>query len=90
MRKTSGDLSAVSRQTNERVEIAGKASNDASTSVDSVAAAAEELSASINDISQQAAHAAGIASRAVNRLARPTAPFRGWRNPQAASARSSA
>src|SRR5258708_19000238 len=34
-------------------------------SVDSVAAASEELSASINDISQQAAHAAGIASRAV-------------------------
>jgi methyl-accepting chemotaxis protein len=66
MRKTSVDLSAVSRQTNDRVEIAGKASNDASNSVDSVAAAAEELSASINDISQQAAHAAGIASRAVN------------------------
>ena len=65
MRKTSGDLSAVSRQTNDRVQIAGKASNDASMSVDSVAAAAEELSASINDISQQAAHAAGIAGRAV-------------------------
>ncbi|QAU44986.1 methyl-accepting chemotaxis protein [Bradyrhizobium guangzhouense] len=65
MRKTSGDLSAVSRQTNDRVQIAGKASGDASMSVDSVAAAAEELSASINDISQQAAHAAGIAGRAV-------------------------
>ncbi|WP_298881067.1 methyl-accepting chemotaxis protein [uncultured Bradyrhizobium sp.] len=65
MRKTSGDLSAVSRQTNDRVQIAGKASSDASMSVDSVAAAAEELSASINDISQQAAHAAGIAGRAV-------------------------
>jgi methyl-accepting chemotaxis protein len=35
-------------------------------SVDSVASAAEELSASIDDISRQAAHAAGIASRAVN------------------------
>ena len=35
-------------------------------SVESVASAAEELSASINDISQQAAHAAGIASRAVD------------------------
>jgi len=34
-------------------------------SVESVASASEELSASINDISQQAAHAAGIASRAV-------------------------
>lgn len=66
MRKTASELSAVSRQTNERVQIAGKASGDASGSVDSVAAAAEELSASINDISQQAAHAAGIASRAVS------------------------
>jgi methyl-accepting chemotaxis protein len=66
MRTTSSGLSSVSRQTNERVQVAEKASNDASTSVDSVAAASEELSASINDISQQAAHAAGIASRAVN------------------------
>jgi methyl-accepting chemotaxis protein len=66
MRKTSSDLSAVSRQTNDRVEVAGRSSNEAATSVDSVAAAAEELSASINDISQQAAHAAGIAGRAVS------------------------
>jgi methyl-accepting chemotaxis protein len=66
MRTTSAGLSTVSRHTNERVQVAEKASNDASMSVDSVAAASEELSASINDISQQAAHAAGIASRAVN------------------------
>src|SRR5260370_19807848 len=33
--------------------------------VPSLASASEELSAAINDISQQAAHAAGIASRAV-------------------------
>ncbi|MCA1451942.1 HAMP domain-containing protein [Bradyrhizobium sp. BRP22] len=66
MRATSANLSAVSRQTNERVEVAEKASGEASMSVETVAAASEELSASINDISQQAAHAAGIASRAVN------------------------
>src|SRR5262249_58250610 len=59
-------LPTVPRQTNARVQVAEKASSDASMSVDSVAAASEELSASINDISQQAAHAAGIASRAVN------------------------
>jgi methyl-accepting chemotaxis protein len=34
--------------------------------VQNVASAAEQLSSSINDISRQAAHAAGIASRAVN------------------------
>jgi methyl-accepting chemotaxis protein len=65
MRTTSASLSKVSRQTNERVEVAEKASGEASNSVESVASASEELSASINDISQQAAHAAGIASRAV-------------------------
>jgi methyl-accepting chemotaxis protein len=66
MRTTSSGLSAVSRQTNERVEVAQRASGEASMSVESVASASEELSASINDISQQAQHAAGIASRAVN------------------------
>jgi len=66
MRNTSAGLSTVSRQTNERVQVAEKASGEASLSVDNVASASEELSASINDISQQAAHAAGIASRAVN------------------------
>jgi methyl-accepting chemotaxis protein len=66
MRTTSSSLSAVSRQTNERVEVAQRASGEASMSVESVASASEELSASINDISQQAAHAAGIASRAVS------------------------
>ncbi|MGY3237742.1 methyl-accepting chemotaxis protein [Bradyrhizobium sp. USDA 4448] len=65
MRKTSSDLSAVSRQTNDRVRSAEQAAGDASLSVDSVAAASEELSCSISDISQQAAHAAGIARRAV-------------------------
>ena len=36
-------------------------------SVDGVASASVELSASIDDISRQASHAAGIAGRAVNR-----------------------
>ena len=69
MRTTSADLSTVSSQTNARVQVAQRASGEASMSVESVASASEELSASINDISQQAAHAAGIASRAVNRRA---------------------
>lgn len=66
MRTTSDGLTTVSRQTNQRVEVAERASGEASMSVETVAAASEQLSASINDISQQAAHAAGIASRAVN------------------------
>ena len=66
MRTTSAGLTSISRQTNERVQVAEQASGEASMSVETVAAASEELSASINDISQQAAHAAGIASRAVS------------------------
>jgi methyl-accepting chemotaxis protein len=65
MRTTSDGLSNVSQKTNQRVEVAEKASSEASMSVESVASASEELSAAINDISRQAAHAAGIASRAV-------------------------
>jgi methyl-accepting chemotaxis protein len=66
MRTTSAGMSAVSSQTNSRVQVAERASGEASMSVESVASASEELSASINDISRQAAHAAGIASRAVD------------------------
>jgi methyl-accepting chemotaxis protein len=66
MRTTSDGMSAVSTQTNASVQIAAKASDEASVNVQSVASASEQLSASITDISRQAAHAAGIASRAVN------------------------
>jgi methyl-accepting chemotaxis protein len=67
MRTTSAGLSAVSSQTNSRVKVAEKASGEASLGVESVASASEELSASIEDISRQASHAAGIAKRAVTR-----------------------
>jgi methyl-accepting chemotaxis protein len=66
MRTTSEGMSAVSSQTNAQIRMADKASGDASTSVNSVAAASEELSASITDISRQVTHAASIASRAVD------------------------
>src|SRR6202165_1622174 len=64
MRTTSSGLSAGSRQTNARVQVAEKASEEASMSVENVASASQELNTSINEISQRAAHAAGIASRA--------------------------
>ena len=66
MRATSDGMSAVSIQTNASVQIAARASDEASINVQTVASASEQLSASINDISRQASHAAGIASRAVN------------------------
>lgn len=67
MRATSADLSEVSGQTNSRVKVAEKASGEASMNVESVASASHELSVSIGDISRQVSHAAGIASRAVDR-----------------------
>jgi methyl-accepting chemotaxis protein len=88
MRTTSDGLSTVSRQTNERVHVAEKASGEASMSVETVAAAAEELSASINDISQRMPPASPAAPSA--RRARPTAPSRASPNRQAGSAKSSA
>jgi methyl-accepting chemotaxis protein len=65
MRTTSDGMSQVSMSTNASVQIAARASDEASTNVQNVASASEQLSASIGDISRQAAHAAGIASRAV-------------------------
>jgi methyl-accepting chemotaxis protein len=67
MRTTSAGLSAVSSKTNSRVKVAEQASGEASLSVESVASASEEIRASIDDISRQASHAAGIAKRAVTR-----------------------
>ena len=90
MRTTSSDLSAVSRQTNERVQIAEKASGEASISVESVATASGQLSASINDISQQSAHAAGIASRAVNQARDTDGTVQGLAKSAAGSAKWSA
>jgi methyl-accepting chemotaxis protein len=65
MRTTSDGMSTVSTNTNASVQIAAEASSEASVNVQSVAAASEQLNASIGDISRQVAHAAGIAGRAV-------------------------
>jgi methyl-accepting chemotaxis protein len=67
MRTTSDDMTSVSNQTNKQVHTAAKAAGEASTNVQSVASASEELSTSIDDIGRQVAHAADIASRAVER-----------------------
>ena len=77
MRKTRGSIRGVAPDQRAR-RGAGKARTtlDERRSV----AAREELSASINDISQQAAHAAGIASRAVDQARETDGTCRDWRN----------
>jgi methyl-accepting chemotaxis protein len=77
MRSTSDQMSAISQRTNTQVKTAAQASAEASGSVQSVATASEELSASISDISRQVAHAAGIAGRAVDETKQTDGTVRG-------------
>src|SRR5260221_1772078 len=77
MRSTSDGLSATSEQTNGQVKTAAAASEEASSNVQTVAAASEELSASITEIGRQVAHAASIASRAVDGTRRTDSTVQG-------------
>ncbi|NVO15460.1 MAG: methyl-accepting chemotaxis protein [Rhodoplanes sp.] len=65
MRHTSDALSSTADQTNGQARTAAVSSADASQNVQTVAAASEELSASVSEISRQVAHAATVAKRAV-------------------------
>jgi methyl-accepting chemotaxis protein len=66
MRQTATTLFAASQKTSKRAEGAVRASNTASDNVDVAAAAAEELSSSINEISRQLSQAHGLVSTAVD------------------------
>ncbi|HEU5274002.1 MAG TPA: HAMP domain-containing methyl-accepting chemotaxis protein [Xanthobacteraceae bacterium] len=65
MRKTSDKLAGSAESTNRQAKDAAGASANASDNVQTVAAASQELSASIGEIGRQVAHAASIAGRAV-------------------------
>jgi methyl-accepting chemotaxis protein len=65
MRKTASALFAASRKTSERAEGAVQASNIASDNVEVAAAAAEELSSSINEISRQLSQTNSLVDTAV-------------------------
>jgi methyl-accepting chemotaxis protein len=66
MRGTSDGMSGTAERTNDQVAAAAAAANEASSNVQTVAAASEELSASISEISRQVSNAANIAGRAVD------------------------
>ena len=68
MNHTSEEMSDISDRTNDQVMTAVKAANAALTNVQSVAAASEELTVSIQDISRQVTHAADTALRAVEQV----------------------
>ncbi|EJW10155.1 Methyl-accepting chemotaxis protein [Rhodovulum sp. PH10] len=65
MQETSNILTGTAARTNDQAREAAAASTDASHNVQTVAAASEELSASVEEIGRQVSHAATIAKRAV-------------------------
>jgi methyl-accepting chemotaxis protein len=66
MRRTASTLFDASRKTSERAEGAVNTSNEASDNVEVAAAAAEELSSSINEISRQLSQTNSLVTNAVS------------------------
>jgi methyl-accepting chemotaxis protein len=65
MEATAGGMAGMAEQTNKQANAASTAAATAGTGVESVAAAAQQLAASINEISQQVARSAEITAKAV-------------------------
>ena len=65
MKSTAGELSASSDDTSQQAERAVKASNEASSNVETAASAADEMASSITEINQQLTQAADIVRAAV-------------------------
>jgi methyl-accepting chemotaxis protein len=65
MTQASGEMEVIATRSNDHARVATTASEEASSNVAGIAAASEELSASIAEISRQVAHATQIAGRAV-------------------------
>jgi methyl-accepting chemotaxis protein len=73
---TAQSMTGTAERTNHRATIVGTAATEASTRVQTVAAAAEELSSSISEISRQVAQSADITARAVDNARRTDATVR--------------
>jgi methyl-accepting chemotaxis protein len=65
LESTAKSMTGTAERTNQRASMVGSAATEASTRVQTVAAAAEELSSSITEISRQVAQSAAITGRAV-------------------------
>ncbi|MDC7988184.1 methyl-accepting chemotaxis protein, partial [Rhodoplanes sp. TEM] len=77
MRRTSETLTATATQTNGQARDAAVSSDEAAQNVQTVAAASEELSSSIDEISRQVSHAATVAKRAVTETQETDATVQG-------------
>jgi methyl-accepting chemotaxis protein len=65
LESTAKSMTGTAERTNQRASMVGSAATEASTRVQTVAAAAEELSSSITEISRQVAQSAAITGRTV-------------------------
>jgi methyl-accepting chemotaxis protein len=77
MRATSSDMSGLAADSEQRASVIATATEQASSGVQSAAAASEELSASIVEISRQVAQAAEISREAVDAAAETTQAMEG-------------
>ncbi len=77
MTETANGMSATAEMTASRAAAAASASGNASTNVQTVAAAAEELASSVSEISRQVAAAARVAQTASERAGRTNQSVQG-------------
>ncbi|MEQ9121367.1 MAG: methyl-accepting chemotaxis protein, partial [Alphaproteobacteria bacterium] len=77
LRRTAGDMGAFAAETTEQAEAATRAAGATSENVQSAAAGAVELSASITEISQQVEQSTANTDKAVNETSGVTAQVRG-------------
>ncbi len=77
MRTTSGEMSGLAADTEQRASVIAAATEQASSGVQSAAAASEQLSASIVEISRQVAQAADTSREAVGAAAQTSEAMQG-------------
>ena len=72
MQRVAGEITTSVNGTSERASAAAAASEEASTSVNTVAAATEELASSVGEIGRQVTHSSEVARGAVTKAAETT------------------
>ncbi len=72
MQQVAGEITTSVNGTSERASAAAAASEEASTSVNTVAAATEELASSVGEIGRQVTHSSQVANGAVTKAAETT------------------
>jgi methyl-accepting chemotaxis protein len=77
MNNASTDMGVIATRSNAQARVAASAAGEASSNVAGIAAATEELSSSIAEISRQVTHATNVAVRAVTEIRQTDGTVRG-------------